>query len=45
MAIGRPIITCDSIGCRETVRKKKWISNKPKDVKSLSLKMKFYRQT
>ena len=41
MAMGRPIITCDSIGCRETVRDKKngFLIN-PKDVKSLSLKMK-----
>ena len=41
MAMGRPIITCDSIGCRETVRNKKngFLIN-PKDVRSLYLKMK-----
>ena len=43
MAIGRPIITCDSIGCRETVRNNKngFLIN-PKDIKSLSLKMKLF---
>ena len=41
MAMGRPIITCDSIGCRETVRKNKnGFLIKPKDVNTLSLKMK-----
>ncbi len=43
MAIGRPIITCDSIGCRETVlhNKNGFLIN-PKDVKSLCLKMKLF---
>ena len=43
MAIGRPIITCDSIGCRETVLNNKngFLIN-PKDIKSLSLKMKLF---
>ena len=43
MAIGRPIITCDSIGCRETVLENKngFLVN-PKNIKSLSLKMKLF---
>ena len=43
MAIGRPIITCDSVGCRETVEHEKngFLVN-IRDVKDLVEKMKSF---
>lgn len=43
MAMGRPIITCDSIGCRETVKhNKNGFLVPPKNINLLVLKMKLF---
>ncbi|ASU34755.1 glycosyltransferase family 4 protein [Mucilaginibacter xinganensis] len=45
MAMGRPIITCDSVGCRETIVSSPAINGflvPPKDVPALVSKMEYY---